>query len=75
LGWGIFRQLNAYSPMPLFSETMQEISRLNGLIEHIDLELMVMDCTQAKFDKLTDERQRCETVKNQLIREFHMSND
>jgi hypothetical protein len=53
--------------MPLFSETMQEISRLNGVIEHIDLELMVMDCTQAKFDKLTDERQRCETVKNQLI--------
>jgi hypothetical protein len=61
--------------MPLFSQTMQEISRLNSLIEHIDLELMVMDCTRAKFEELTDERQRCETAKNQLIREFHMSND
>lgn len=59
--------------MPLFNQTMQEISRLNGLIENIDLELMVMDCTRQKFDNLNTQRENCEAMKHELIREFHMS--
>lgn len=59
--------------MPLFNQTMQEIGRLNGLIETIDLELMVMDCTKEKFEDLNDQREKCEALKHELIREFHMS--
>lgn len=54
---------------------MQEISRLNNLIEEIDLELMVMDCTRGKYRELMENRERYEATKHQLIRDFHVSND